>query len=399
MIKLMKGIKPNESQDIIQGNPSKDSSLMREWIGFAATGIWCFSSMFISERDLLKTHIIVLCYMLLLSISLLIVGALFGKQLSNLSKIASIATPVASVLMITMLFSPEPVYFASYLFSALLLAPQLLRRSYGLFICASENNRFITYFSAFSAVLIAFSIWHLFFNDSREIFFLIAIFAFIGSIGIKRSVPLEISELYIQRIKLKSSRMVFIAILACVSLSLLGFLCLMLREYLLDYGIVHHSIAIVLSVLLLPAAGFIVYSVLSDKHSEKYAFSFAIAVLLIGCLAALLSKNSLFQFPMLIGVGFGGIITEYLWLSMPLYFVKTSRNPVLTASLGLICFSLVAASSWLGCYTLPQIQRDPRMLLILSAIMAELTSLIFINVFRWQNREMLMNAIITQCFK
>ncbi len=375
----------------------QDATLKREWFGLVCAFFWFFGSMISYYEPFFSGTIIELVFMLLLCAGL--VGSALTAE--NHSETFEKALPAVTMLgaACTFLIPFLPVRAASLFFwlSALLMAPLLSRRLYGVLLLAREGMRMRAYISAVAVTIVIQMIWAIAPLPFSVKFPLLSLFAPAGLRGALSGLP-RFERAALPRAERKktpelTARMAAVFLL----LVLLNIFNTLIHTHVLMGSLESDDLFSLAAWAVVPLS-FLFYAHLSDKGMERVGFSVGLALILIGCFAALAPENGVFAAPLLVLGEFGGTITEFSFLTMPLLFFPFSARPRLAAVSGLVTHTLLASAlSWTQDLWLPTIllsEQIERPLVIFGAVCAlALIPLVFF-VWRRQEDSTLMAALL-----
>lgn len=367
---------------------NKSASAWSEWRGLFFAFVWFFCSNNNYYPPFFSNSGYMFCFMMLLAASLFLVSVFLNSRPAVLSRVAGYATLAGTLCTLLIPFLNVPAAFLLYLISAILMAPLLSRRLYGLMTVVTIKNRFRTYMAAVSVTIIVNITWASLELPFRLKFSLIAASGLLGLLGIGRKLP---------DIKAKESLPCHKSIFSYQWLQLIGIVLLLfalnifstlVHSFIVIDGIDNNNLYMLASAMLLPIAGFMTFAFFADFKQEKWGFILAITLILLGCVLTLLPNDSLMFLPLVLAVEFGATSVEYYLLTGPLMFFETSNKPVLIASLGLIVHTLTFAFLWIGDLWLPHFlltETPSRPLVIFGAICAIL--LFPLSVTLWENQK------------
>jgi DNA-binding CsgD family transcriptional regulator len=375
----------------------KSATLWREWFGLTNAFVWFFGSMYSYYEPLFEGTATELLFMLLLCAGLTGSAFLLGKHPIAARRVLPAATLAGAVC--TGLIPFLPVYAAKGLFwfSALLMTPLLCRRLYGVLRCAKDTSRIRVYISTVSVTIVLQMVWTLLPISYSVKFPMLSAFAILGLYRAGTSLP-EPDVLPLPRPAMARSTMRLLRIAAVFVLLVgLNVFNTLVHSHVLSGSLDRSDLLSLFAWTVVPLA-FLFFAVLSDKGKERLGFAVALAFILLGCFAALTQNNSVFAAPLLLFGEFGGTITEFFFLTMPLMFFRSSRRPVLIAVSGLISHTLLASAvSWTQDLWLPQSflsAEIDRPLIIFGAACAMLLIPLLLSVWKQQEDASLMGALL-----
>jgi DNA-binding CsgD family transcriptional regulator len=375
----------------------RSAALRHEWLGLVCAFVWFFGSMISYYEPFFEGTLTELSFMLLLCAGLLGSALLLGKHPVRARRVLPAATLTGAVC--TGLVPFLPVYAARGLFwlSALLMTPLLCRRLYGVLRCAKDTNRIRWYISAVAVTIVLQMVWALLPLSFSIKFPVLSVFALLGlwraGAHLPESGNLSMTMPALTRSPAQLARIAAIFLLL-VGLNIFNTL---VHTHVLNGSLGETDLISLLAWLVVPPS-FLSFAVFSDKKKERLGFIVALVLILLGCFAALAPNNSVFAAPLLLFGEFGGTITEFCFLTMPLLFFPFSKKPVLIAVSGLIAHTLLASAvSWVQDLWLPQTFLSPQLsrpLIIFGAVCAVLLLPLVFSVWKHQEDASLMGALL-----
>jgi DNA-binding NarL/FixJ family response regulator len=143
---------------------------------------------------------------------------------------------------------------------------------------------------------------------------------------------------------------------------------------------------------------FLFFAFLTDLRRERVGFAIGIAMILIGCFTALIPGNGVLTAPLLLTGEFGGTITEFCFLTMPLMFFPFSKRPLLIAVSGLMAHTVLSSGlSWTQDIWLPEALRTAqigRPLVIFGAVCAVLLIPLIFSAWSHHRDDTLISALL-----
>jgi hypothetical protein len=128
------------------GSKLHTATMRGEWWGWFGSISWLFFMMYGFDLLLVgedRGSPYTLAFMLVFAVSIAAFGWRFGRDPDGLSKVAFYTTPVAVAITASFVFVPQPIGYALYTLSPVLMAPALVRRIYGIIhiLRMSKSNR------------------------------------------------------------------------------------------------------------------------------------------------------------------------------------------------------------------------------------------------------------------
>jgi|GEM_PF-5672351 len=376
---------------------NKSATLWREWFGLINAFIWFFGSMYSYYEPFFEGTVTELLFMLLLCAGLAGSALLLGKHPITERRVLPVATLAGAFCTGLIPFMPVYVAKGLFWFSALLMTPLLCRRLYGVLRCAKDTNRIRVYISTVSVTIVLQMVWALLPIPYSVKFPLLSAFALLGLHRAGTSLP-ETDDLPLPRPAMVRSMMRLLRIVAVFILLVgLNVFNTLVHTHVLNGSLERSDVLSLLAWTAVPFS-FLFFAVFSDKGKERLGFGIALALILLGCFAALTQNNSILAAPLLLLGEFGGTITEFCFLTMPLIFLRFSRRPVLIAVSGLITHTLLASAvGWTQDLWLPQSFLSAeinRPLIIFGAGCAMLLIPLLLSVWKQQEDASLMGALL-----
>lgn len=376
---------------------NRSASSRVEWLGLICTLIWFFSGMYNYYEPLFSGTTIVLAFMLVLCVGLAASALLFGKKPAMMNRVVIASTAAGAVCTALIPFQSTQAAVILYSVCALLMTPLICRRLYGVLMTARDGWRIRSYISAVSVTIVIQMIWALLPLPYTVKFPIAATFGILGLYGTSARLP-EFGKQELPR-PMKSANPLGIARIISILILLiaLNLFNTIIHTYVIYASLNNNNLFSLLTWAVVPLA-FYIFAWLSDKSRERLGFGLAMAMLLLGCIVALMPAGSVLAAPILLLGEFGGTITEYCFLTMPLLFFPYTKRPILVAVSGLVMHTLLASAvSWTQDLWLPSVlleEQISRPLVIFGAVcIVTLIPLIF-SVWRRQEDAALMAALL-----
>lgn len=298
-------------------------------------------------------------------------AALLGEKHPELTgKTLVLATALGILCTGLIPFLPPIAATAIFWLSALLMAPLLCRRLYGVLLTVGENSRIRAYIFAMAMALVVHFIWMQIPLPYTIRFPALSVLALLGLYGANAHLPEhrheELPKLAGFNTPMQLARMAAVFVL----LVLISLFSTLIHAHVLLDSVNNNNLFSLATWATLPLS-FLFFAYLSDLKKDRLGFIIGMALILIGCFAALAPEGSVMTVPLLLAGGFGGTISEFCFLTMPLLFFDFSKRPQLVAVSGLICHTLLASAvSWTQDIWLPQalLREIDRPLIIFSAV-------------------------------
>jgi DNA-binding NarL/FixJ family response regulator len=375
----------------------KNTVLWREWLGLVCAFLWFFGSMISYYEPFFTATWSEPLFMLLLCAGLMCSALLWGRYPKQLERALPYLTPAGAVCTGLIPFLPVFAGKAVFFASALLMTPLLCRRLYGVLRSAKDTNRSRTYISAVSVTIVLQMVWVFLPIPFTIKFPILSVFALLGLWRAEARLPAqETSPLPHSAAAWTPLRLLRIAAIFLL-LVLLNIFNTLVHVQVLNGSLVENDLVSLLAWLAAPLA-FLFFAYLSDHRKERLGFTIAMALILLGCFTALAPDSGILTAPLLISSEFGGTITEFCFLTMPLLFFTFSKRPKLIAVSGLIAHTVLSSLvSWTQDAWLPQSllqEQINRPLIIFGAVCALVLTPLMFSVWRQQEEKTLMAALL-----
>lgn len=348
----------------------KSATLRTEEVGFTCTFVWFLCAMLSYYEPFFSDTWTVLLFMLLLCIGLVGAALLWEKQ-PHLADRAVLYTAVLGAVCTGLipflpLFAGKIVFWLSALFMAFLLC----RRLYGVLITARENIRFRAYIFAISIALVAHYIWMQIPLPFTIKFPALSVMALLGLYGAGARLPEHLPKALPKFAGFNSpARLLRIAVIF-VLLVLVNLLDTLIHAHVLTDSLNNNNLLSFAIWAIVPLS-YMFFAFFSDFKREQTGFIIGMALIFAGCFAALAPGGNILTAPLLLAGGFGGSVTEFYFLTMPLLFFNFSKKPQLVAVSGLVIHTLLSSAlSWTQHIWLPRalLQQFDRSVIIFGAV-------------------------------
>ena len=330
------------SYDNLSGTLAGATTKGREWLGWFGSIVWVVFmmygfNMFLHDGAIGDTYY-AHTFMALALLSIAAFSWLFGNDPNSLSKIAFYTTPIAIIISAVFVLIPSPFGYILYAVSPILIAPAMTRRIYGVIRTAEPGSLLLTrYISGVAVCFMIFTPWYTL-KPPKEIAFLIpALLAVPAWFGVRRELPPPDDRIEGKAFKAPKRLWLLIAG-AVVFLWWFALMNGVIHNYVVDAGIETKNLIIAYLGFLPPTFAFILYGIISDKGHERAGFICGMGLCILGILLALLpgdARHSILV-PLAISSGLGGAYIEFFMLTIPIFFLKSSKRPVFTASIGVM---------------------------------------------------------------
>ena len=331
----------------------------REWLGLFGAVAWMFFMMYgwnlFINNDLTGSTngtIHQTVFMLVLALSIVICGFRCGRDPNRIANVAFYTTPAALVITAVFALCPGPAASILYICAPVLFAPALVRRVYGVVRTSGKRGLKNTrYVSCVVFCLIAFILW-IYVLPPKEIAYLIpALLALPAWAGIRRVISLPEKEMPAGVFKL-TRRIILPFITIVVILFILNLMNSVFRDFIVEQGYGTSTDLLLVSGLVLPPVGFIIYAFIADKGFERLGILCSTGLLLISVILALLPDRTIIGivFPLAVVNILGGAYSQYFFLTIPLDFYKNAKRPALVTSLGVVFLLVTSVIEWQNGY-------------------------------------------------
>ena len=334
----------------------------REWWGWLGCMSWLFMMMyghntFMASGLLYQgdVEVIPLCFMIVFALSITVFGFVFGSDPRGLSRIAFCTAPPAIIITAVFPLLPEAYGAALFILSPVLFAPALLRRVFGVLRTSDQGNRLTRYISVVSVCVVIFTVWIILDPPKETAFLVPALLAVPAWLGVRREVPLP--EKFPQAGAFRLSKLnLLLFVLTLIVLFWLGTMSSVIHSLIIRVGTEYDDVILIILGLILPAAGFILYGVVSDRGHERPGFICGMSLFLISLIFCLMpaETHNVISVPMAFADGLGGTYPEFFILTIPIFFIDRAKRPVLVASLGIIINLISSAHHWVFAYWIPE---------------------------------------------
>jgi DNA-binding CsgD family transcriptional regulator len=376
---------------------NKNTTARHEWLGLTCAFVWFFASMCSYYEPFYTELGTVLTFMLLLCAGLFGVSLLADKWPNLTDRVLlPTATIVGSICTGLIPFLPPQAAVILFWFTALLMTPLLGRRLYGLLITAKEDVRIRTYISAVSVTIVVHMIWSLLPLPFTLKFLILSMFALLGLWGSLARLPERKCEVLPQAVDVKKPAMLVRIGAIFLLLILLNIFNTLVHSYVVIDSLNNNDLFSLIAWMVAPLS-FLFFAYFSDRGKERLGFAIGLVLILLGCFIALIPEGGILTAPLLITGEFGGTITEFCFLTMPLWFLPFSKRPRLVSASGFILWLIGTAVDWTQELWLPQAflaDEIGRPLIIFGAVCAIVLIPLIYSVWRRQEDATLIAALL-----
>jgi len=330
-------------------------------------------------------------FMLLSALAIAAFSFTFGRNPGGLAKIAFFTTPIAVVITALLGFFPPSLCPVLYVLSAVLMAPVISRRVYGVIRTAELNHRVVWYISGFSAAFTVFAVWVAVSPQKEIAFFIPSLFSAIAWLGIRRtlSIPDEPPDIGAMRFTKRHMLMLAVALLVVFLLTTMA--RMILTHVFAGSGDAQSNTALDVLITWVPAAVILLlFGIINDRAYERAGFICVMGLSLFGCIFALLPAipQGAVTLMLIIAFCFGDMYVEFFAYTTPLYFFASSRRPVFISSIGCVFFLTISALLWKADVWVPELlfRLDTPLLVSTAFLIILFTILVFFLFERHRER-------------
>ena len=390
-------------------------SVLRDWLGWFGILFWMYVMIndYFSYTNYSHTDIIwsVLAFMLVFSVSILLLGYRFGSDPDGIGRIALYTTPIAIVLTATFSLFPAPLHSIAFAISPFFIAPALIRSVYGVVKNARPGYTMTTYMlgvaSAYVLMHMVFLIKDYYLDvlmrepPNKLLFFVCAVFLVPAWVAARRkfsdSTPLSqrnSSEQSIEAVGISKSLILGI-IAAIVILAWLRQMCDYTNNSIEQYD----DILYIPLYEVMPFITYVMLGVIADKKLEKPVITIAFALYLIAIMIAMLVPEPGIDrnpgvIPLLFMNRFVNLTVEYIAYTIPVYFMLFTKRPLFAASAGLVAYLFCRTGSWTIRHALMDTFGSAGLPLFISSAIAAVVFLLVINAIFDRHKEKTLAAAL-----
>ena len=372
----------------------------REWLGWFGSVVWVVFMMYGLDMFLFDAaigeHYYAYVFMALAILSIAVFSWLFGNHPDSLSKIAFYTTPAAIVIAAIFVLLPQPLGYVLYMVSPVFMAPAMTRRIYGVIRTAEPDSLLLTrYISGVAVCFMIFSPWFTL-KPPKEIAFLIpALLAVPAWFGIRRELPPPDERIEGKAYKISKRLWFFIG----GTVVFLWWFALMngdIHSHIVYTGIETENLMIAYLGFIPPTFAFIIYGMISDKGHERAGFICGMGLCILGILLALLPSEAqhAILIPLAVSSGLGGAYTEFFMLTIPIIFLKSSKRPVFTASLGVMIWLFLCFLDYADIFWMPEAWTGINAPVLASTAISAILFILFAHFLFERHRENTLAAAL-----
>lgn len=374
----------------------------REWWGWFGTVNWLVIMMyafsFFSLPSASNAEVVANDYnfyfILIFAAAIVTCSFCFGRSLDRLSTIALYTTPIAISITVVFPWLPLGLGLSLYLISPILMAPALVRRVFGVIHTVPKGKQLLSYISAFSLSYICYSTWLAIDFPKETAFLFPALLAIPAWYGIRRTIkPLDIPT----KSRFKFSWKVVILFTGATLLLLwIATMNTIIFTNIFTTGLETDNTIITLLSYGLSGIGYLLYAIVSDKGHERAGLTISMMLFILGIFIGLLSGNAqgLWSVLLIMAITLGGSYFEFLFLSLPVYFLASTRRPLFVASLGVVMELIFSALVWKNGLWVPQLFWTLGPPLLFSAAFSAVVFVILISFLFERYREKSLAAVL-----
>jgi DNA-binding CsgD family transcriptional regulator len=376
---------------------NKSASVRREWLGLTCAFVWFFGSMCSYYEPFYTKLETVLIFMLLLCAGLFGISLLAEKRPDLSDTVLLPAATIAGAVCTGLIpFLPDQAGVILFWLTALLMSPLLGRRLYGVLSTAKEDVRIRTYISAVSVTIVLQMLWALLPWPFTIKFPILSGFALLGLRGSLARLPERKREVLPNAADIKKPGQLLRIGAIFLLLVLLNIFNTLIHSHVVVDSLNNNDLFSLMAWMVAPLS-FLFFAYFSDRGKERLGFAIGLVLILIGCFIALIPEGGVLTAPLLITGEFGGTITEFCFLTMPLLFLPFSKKPRLVSASGFIAWLIGTAVDWTQELWLPQAllaDEIGRPLIIFGAVCAIVLMPLAFSVWRRQEDATLIAALI-----
>ena len=388
------------SYDDIPGTLPGATTKGREWLGWFGSVVWVVFMMYGLDMFLFDAaigeHYYPYVFMALAILSIAVFSWLFGNSPNSLSKIAFYSTPVAIVIAAIFVLLPQPLGYVLYMVSPVFMAPAITSRIYGVVRTAEPDNLLLTrYISGVAVCFMIFSVWFTR-KPPKEMAFLIpALLAVPAWCGVRRELPLPDERIEGKAYKTPNRLWLLIA----GAVVFLWWFALMngdIHSHIVYTGIETENPMLAYLGFIPPTFAFILYGIISDKGHERAGFVCGMGLCVLGILLALLPSEAIHAIliPLAVSSGLGGAYTEFFMLTIPIFFLKSSKRPVFTASLGMMIWLFLCFLDYTDIFWMPEVWTGINAPVLVSTAISAILFILFAHFLFERHRENTLAAAL-----
>ena len=388
------------SFDYTPGTLAGATTKGREWLGWFGSIVWVVFMMYGLDRFLFDAaigeHYYPYVFMALAILSIAVFSWLFSNSPDSLSKIAFYTTPVAIVIAAIFVLLPHPLGYVLYMVSPVFMAPAMTRRIYGVVRTAEPDNLPLTrYISGVAVCFMIFSTWFTL-KPPKEIAFLIpALLAVPAWFGVRRELPPP-DEKTEGKTYRNSKRMWLLLAGATVFLWWFALMNGDIHSHIVYTGIETQNPIIAYLGFIPPTFAFILYGMISDKGHERAGFVCGMGLCVLGILLALLPSEAqhAILIPLAVSSGLGGAYTEFFMLTIPIFFLKSTKRPVFIASLGVMIWLFLCFLDYADIFWMPEAWTGINAPVLVSTAISAVLFILFAHFLFERHREKTLAAAL-----
>ena len=323
----------------------------------------------------------------------------YGCDPDGLTKIVNYTTPPAIVITTLFALLPNPFAPVLYIFACILMCPAIARSVYGVISTSAPVKKITGYMVGTAISFILFAFW-IVLNLPKETAFLVpALLAVFTWFAIRRSVSLPHIPHSAKAIKFSKNAVIVFCVALPVSFWFNLMAEMMVNNLFAGGDLSSQSYGAVETLLTwIPLGlGIIMFTAISDRGYERVGFMIGMGFFLQSILFLILLNDSknVFYLPIIIANLTGAIYVVFFIIAFPVYFLmKGSKQPVFSASIGVIITAAFQGGCWLKSMYLPDfLMRLGIPLYVSSAVSAVLFFTLICFLFERYNEKTLAAAL------
>jgi Response regulator containing a CheY-like receiver domain and an HTH DNA-binding domain len=339
----------------------KPTTDKHEWWGWFGSMAWLFFMMYGHDYFLFPEYrhnsvtIYPFFFMFVFTLAIIAFGFHFGRDPDGLAHVALYTTPIAIITTAVFALFPAPLNSLIYSISPVLMAPALTRRVFGVLFSAKPGKQLTRYMSAITLSVTCYSVWLTIDLPKKVAFIIPALLAVTALFGIRRTIVLSSKAPDLGKFKF-SGQSLFVIFGALILLLWLNIMGAVFSSDIVTAGLETWGMLFTVPSSILPVIGFLLFGILNDKGYERAGLIGGMTLFIIGILIALLptSMQLSWLIPSMIANSLSGSYFEFFILTIPIYFLVSSKHPVFTASLGVVANLIYSALVQISSLWLPK---------------------------------------------
>lgn len=368
---------------------------LRELLGWCGAMNWLYTMIYAYEIALFKVigyfegGWIQFFFMLLLALAIGAFSYRFGRDPNGLGRIAFYMTPAAILATAVLGVLPLTLATALYLLSAVLMAPAIVRRAYGVVSTAKPGRMFLRYAAGFSFSFFVFGAWVALDLPKETSFLVPALISVPTWLGVRRGLPVSENLPETGAFKFAKQHMFTLTATAMMMFWIIIQGRMVLNNVFAGTGREPDIVVDSLLTWIPPSLFLLLFGFITDKGYERLGFICIMGLSLFGSIFAILPGIPHGAVTLLLIFSFvcGEIYIEYTAYSIPLYFLISAKRPIFAASLGCIFYLIVGAVEWKKDIWLPKVFMELETPLLVSAAASVLVFIVLVHFLFERYRE------------